>query len=606
VNGPPPTGQTSETEQKAETNQATVLLDLAREHYRMLRSPDGEAYGVRKDGPNVAIPLGRGGTFSNHLVRLFYESEGKAPSDQAEKTAVKVLCAYLDDEEPETVHLRVARHGDGIVLDLGTPDGSCVIVTADGWQIESKSPVVFRRGASLPLPIPQRDPDGLAKLRPLINASEEQFRFGVAWLVAALIPGVPHPILLPRGEQGSAKTTLSRIFQAVIDPSGIKPGVLPKDQQDFAVRMNAAYVQAFDNVSGLPLWQSDALCRAATGDTFVTRTLYFNRDVTILEYCRPIILNTIDPGALSGDLVERSLPLDLDRIPPERRRTERASIGDDAETNPGLYDQLDKDRPAILGALLDLVSAVFRNITSVKVDNLPRMADFGKILAAIDAAHEWNTGSLFAELVNAETGALVEGDPFASRLVQFMEDRDEWQGTATELRELLTARLPDKDRPPKGWPDVPRTGGKLKRFAPSLRACGIEVDYDRTGKAGRRVYQIRKLLSALSALSATPSDLGKQADSKADSNGQADSKPGLLSAVLSAPFSQVSGGFDPPADSADSKTPENLDAPGHPAAGDASGTRNIVCPLCTAHFETFVGAGEPAYCGNCNGEFIAP
>jgi len=494
-------------------NQATILLALAKANYRLLRSEDGEAYGVRLTGPNIAIPLGRGGAFSNHLVRMFYDSEGIAPSDQAETTAVKVLRAQLDELDPETVHLRVARHGDGVVLDLGTADGSCVIVTADGWRVEDKSPVAFRRGAGLPLPNPERDPDGLAKLRVLVNANDEQFRFGVAWLVAALIPGVPHPILLPRGEQGSAKTTLSRIFQAVIDPSGIKPGSLPKDQQDFAVRMNAAYVQAFDNVSGIPLWESDALCRAATGDTFVTRTLYFNRDVTILEYCRPIILNTIDAGALSGDLVERSLPLDLDRIPPENRRAERAAIGDDPKVNPGLYDQLDKDRPAILGALLDLVAAVFRNISTVKVGTLPRMADFGKILAALDAAQEWNTGSLFADLVNSETGALGEGDPFASRLVEFMETRDEWQGTATEIRDALTALLPDRDRPPKGWPDVPRTGGKLKRFAPSLRACGIEVDYDRTGKARRRIYQIRKLpsaLSALSELSATHADLGNR------------------------------------------------------------------------------------------------
>lgn len=507
------------------TNQATRLLDLARKHYRLVRSEDGEAYGVKKAGPNIAIPLGRGGAFGNHLIRLFYEAEGKAPSDDAERTAVKIMRAYLDEQDAEQVHLRVARHDHGVVMDLGTADGSCVIVTAGGWRIEASSPVVFRRGAGLSLPVPQRDSDGLSRLRALVNASEDQFRLGVAWLTAALIPGIPHPILLPRGEQGSAKTTLSRIFQAVIDPSGMKPGVLPKDERDFAVRMTAAYVQAFDNVSNIPPWLSDALCRAATGDSFVTRTLYTDRDVTILQYARPIILNTIDAGGLSGDLVERSAPLDLDRIAPENRRTERAAIGDDPETNPGLYDQLDKDRPAILGAILDLVAAVFENTPGIAVGNLPRMADFGKILAALDKARDWNIGKLFSDLVNSETGALIEGSPFASRLVEFMESREEWQGTATEIRAELTAMLPDKDHLPKGWPpDATRAGGQLRRLAPSLRVHRIEVDSDREGRGGTRTWKVRKIASAASAASPTHFDLGKQGDANTDSADAADAE----------------------------------------------------------------------------------
>jgi hypothetical protein len=602
----------AESEPKAEaetTNQATVLLELAREHYRLLRSEDGEAYGVRKDGPNIAIPLGRGGAFGNHLVRLFYEAKGKAPSDQAETTAVKVLRAYLDDEEREPVHLRVARLGNGVVLDLGTSDGSCVVVTAEGWRIEDKSPVVFRRSACLPLPIPQCDPDGLATLRSLVNASEAQFRLGVAWLVAALIPGVPHPILVVRGEQGTAKTTLARIFQSVIDPSGIGPGALPKDERDLAVRMVSTYVQAFDNVSNISPWLSDALCRAAYGENFVTRTLYSNRDVTILRYTRPIILNTIDAGALNGDLVERGLPLDLERIPPENRRAERAAIGDDPSINPGLYDQLDKDSPVILGALLDLVSAVFRHVPQVAAGTSPRMADFGKILAAIDLAQGWSIGTLFADLVDSETGSLIEQSPFATRLVEFMEDREEWRGTATVLLEELAVLLPDKDRPPKGWPaDATRAGGALRRFAPALRQHGIEAERDREGKARTRTWEIRKLASAASAASATTADLGKQADAKADAGGQADASVRSASAVVSATFPQVDSYFDPLADAADAKSPENFDGPGgfgpdsYGAAADA--LREVRCPSCRWRFETTVPPGNPAYCGRCDIEFI--
>jgi hypothetical protein len=450
-------------------------------------------------------------------VRLFYEAEGKAPSDDAERMAVKIMQAYLDDDKPEPVHLRVARHGNGVVLDLGTPDGSCVVVTADGWRIERRSPVVFRRAAALPLPEPERGPKGpaagLAKLRSLVNTDDPQFRLAVGWLVAALIPGSSHPILLLRGQQGSAKSTLARILQEIIDPSGLRAGALPRDERDFAVRMNAAWVQSFDNVSFIQQWLSDALCRAATGDTFATRTLYTNRDVTILHYQRPVIMSTIDAGQLAADLIERSLPLDLHRIEPENRKIERAAIGDDPNVRPGLFDQLDKDRPLILGAILDLLADILRHLSGVAVDRLPRMADFGKVLAALDLAMGWQAFAGFSELVEQETGALLEQSAFAGRLVEFMQEHDEWRGTATDLLAALSGLLPDRDHPPSGWPkDATRAGGQLRRMAPSLRVFGIEVDYDREGRKGARTWLVRKIASVASAASAGTSDQGTRTD----------------------------------------------------------------------------------------------
>src|SRR5438876_709873 len=59
---------------------------------------------------------------------------------------------------PAELALRVARHGDGLVLDLGVPSGQAVIIDPGGWRITERSPVLFRRtkltGA---LPAPQRD-----------------------------------------------------------------------------------------------------------------------------------------------------------------------------------------------------------------------------------------------------------------------------------------------------------------------------------------------------------------------------------------------------------------------------------------------------------------
>ena len=524
----PPDGGTEDA--NPESTQATRLANLAQDAYRFVRTQDGEVYAVAKAGPNVAITVGRGGQFGNHLVRLFLEKEHGAPSDNAEKMAIKIMHAYAYDQDPERVHIRVARHADvarhehGIVLDLGTPDGSCVIVTAKGWRVERKSPVVFRRGVVLPLPEPVHGADGLQCLADLVNASEAQLRLGIAWLVASLIPDIPHPILIPRGEQGSAKTSVARIFQSLVDPSGATPGALPRTEDAFAVRMNAAYVQAFDNASIIPPWLSDSLCRAVTGAADTKRTLYADRDLTIIQYQRPVILTTIHAGQLAGDLVERSLPLDLDRITGEKRKTERSAIGQDVNEKPGLFDLLDQARPAILGAILDLVASVFRSIPAVSVDRLPRMADFGMILAALDHAQGWETFQLYSELVDSETGSLLEGDVFAPRLVKFMDDLSEWSGTATELLDKLTERLKDPDHPPKGWPaDATRASGHIKRLAPALRVHNIEVEQCRATDKGRsRIWIVRNLASAASAATGEPADLRKRPDATADANGWAD------------------------------------------------------------------------------------
>jgi hypothetical protein len=555
-------------------NQATALIKLARDNYQFIRTPDGQAYAVRKDGPNVAIPIGRTGTFASHLTRLFYETEGKAPSDQAERQAVKILRAYLDDQEPELVHLRVAQHNGGFVLDLATADGMCVVGSPAGWTIQSRSPVTFRRGLCLPLTVPARGEGGLGKLHALINADEAQFRLTVGWLVAALFPDIPHPLLTPRGEQGSAKTTFCGTCQRIIDPSAADAVSMPKDDRDFAVLMDNVYIPVFDNVSIVPDWFSDMLCRAATKGSFATRTLYTDRDMTVMRFRRPMILNTIDAGALNGDLIERSLPQDLRRIKPEDRKPERAALGDDPQQRPGINDLLDQDHAVILGAILDLACTVLKEASAVSPEKLPRMADFGKVLAVLDKTQKWGAFKRYTELVDVETGVLLENSPFALELVKFINERGEWTGTATELRDVLTSRLPEDrrppNRPPRGWPaDAPRAGSLISRMAPSLRVHGIEAEKDREGKSRTRTWNFQKVLSAQSALSANndfPGQEGDGADS-ADSNpaGRRTVTPGrTVSPDIT--VRPVSAGQATLADSADGRTVD----PGKEHTADSS------------------------------------
>ena len=66
--------------------------------------------------------------------------------------------------------------------------------------------MIFRR-SELTHPLVQPERGGtLDGLRELINLPEEDYRLAIGWVVAAYLTGIPHPILLVQGEQGTAKS----------------------------------------------------------------------------------------------------------------------------------------------------------------------------------------------------------------------------------------------------------------------------------------------------------------------------------------------------------------------------------------------------------------
>src|SRR5207248_10664145 len=123
------------------------------------------------------------------------------------------------DGPERVVHLRVAEHEGPIYLDLADTRWRAVEVTATGWQIVSAPPLRFRRAPGLlALPAPQRGGSILA-LQSLLNlASYDDLILVVAWLLAALRPTGPYPLLALAGEQGSAKTVACKLLKALIDP----------------------------------------------------------------------------------------------------------------------------------------------------------------------------------------------------------------------------------------------------------------------------------------------------------------------------------------------------------------------------------------------------
>ena len=123
-----------------------------------------------------------------------------------------------------TVHVRVAGHGNDIFIDLCNAGWEAVRITAAGWSVVADPPVRFRRTRGMqPLPYPEHN-GKIEALRPFLNvATDADFTMSVAWVLAAMRPHGPYPILNPYGEHGSAKTYLLRLLRSLFDPHGSRP-----------------------------------------------------------------------------------------------------------------------------------------------------------------------------------------------------------------------------------------------------------------------------------------------------------------------------------------------------------------------------------------------
>ena len=137
--------------------------------------------------------------------------------------------------DPRPVWLRVGEHDGTVVVDMGTETGQCITITPSGWTVEASSPVIFRR-SELTHPLVQPERGGtLDGIRALINLPEEDYRLAIAWVVAAYLTGIPHPILLVQGEQGTAKSNLIRTLLALVDPQPAAERTPPKDNREWAI-----------------------------------------------------------------------------------------------------------------------------------------------------------------------------------------------------------------------------------------------------------------------------------------------------------------------------------------------------------------------------------
>ena len=464
--------------------QADILIELA-QSTELFHVPDGTGYAdLDISGHRETWPI-RSKGFRRWLARRFYDETRGAPNSEALQSALNVIEAKAHFDAPERkVDVRVSGLDERLYLDLGDDTWRAVEIDVNGWRVIENPPVRFRRASgmkALPMPI---SGGSIETLRTFLNVqSENDFVLVVAWVLACLRNRGPYPVIVLSGEQGSAKSTFSAILRALIDPNTAPLRALPREDRDLFIAANNGHLLAFDNVSGLPAWISDTLCRLATGGGFAVRQLYSDQDEVLFDAARPVILNGIEDIVTRPDLADRAIFLTLEPIPEDRRRPE-------AE----LWAAFEAARPQLLGVLLDAAVEGLRRLPDTRLERLPRMADFALWATASETAL-WPAGTFWEAYCGNRDEAVegvIDADPIAASVRAMMSTRTEWTGTASDLLGALAEMAGERAAKSKSWPESARAlGGRLRRGATFLRKIGIEISFSREGQARTRTIQIR-------------------------------------------------------------------------------------------------------------------
>ena len=428
-------------------------------------------------------------TFRNWLAWRAFEGTGLAPGCQVIDDALRVAKAIAINRGPEyPTWRRVAEFRDRYYLDLGCARWRAVEISAAGWQVVDRVPVKFLRSRGMQA-LPEPEPgETIERLREFVNVESDEkgdpdFRLLVAWLVAALRPSGPYPVLILVGQQGSAKSSLARVCRMLIDPNVSPIRSVPKDERDLLVSAFNTWTLLYDNLSRVENWLSDAFCRLSTGGGFATRQLHSDREEMIFSAQRPICLNGIGDIGTRPDLADRAISLTLP--PLECHRPERQFWAD-----------FELARPGILGSLLDAVAAGLRNLPATVIANPPRMADFAQFIVAAAPGLGWDPAQFLADYA-ANRRDVREDAAAASPLVPVIEallGRPDGPGepgfdiTATELLDRLRKICTETVQRARWFPNTAAAvGAQLRRIAPLLAERGIVTEAYRIAHGMRRI-----------------------------------------------------------------------------------------------------------------------
>ncbi len=513
---------------------AQVLIEIVLKNADLFHDERKDGYAVLVHGGVRRTLKLRGREFRRWLAGIYYTTTGRAANNEALATSMNVLEAKATFDGRQLPLCNRFAMLDGVIyIDMADTEWRVIKVTANGWEILQKPPVMFRRYShQQALPVPTRGGKLGDLHRHLAVRTNDDRLLIEAWLVACVFAEQPRPAIDFHGPQGASKSTAARILKSIIDPSVTESVDLGKAPADLAQVLDHHAVPCFDNVSSIPAWAADLVCRAVTGGAFSKRELYSDDQDILMTFKRAIIITGINIPTHAPDLLDRLLLIELERIAPDKRLDEAT-----------YWARFDADKSMLFGALLDGIAGALKYLPNVKLDRLPRMADFARIACAY-AEHAGIGADMMLDIIMKQsarqTQEVLDADPVAAAVREFIQRRGTWTGTASELLKLLNESAPTPR--PDGWPRQSNSlSRRLNVLHSTLNEIGISVRRLKEDQERRIELESRPDSSSVSSVSSfSNTGAGFRADDPKDDKDDQQ----IPSAISSALEANAGAGFD--------------------------------------------------------------
>jgi hypothetical protein len=237
-------------------------------------------------------------------------------------------------------------------------------------------------------------------------------------------------------------------------------------------------------------------CKAVTGVGQTKRKLYSDDDDIVYEYKRCLGFNGINVALTEPDALDRSLMIELDRTSKEDRKIESDIMSE--------FFQL---RPKLLGYVFDVLVKALQIKPTVKLNDLPRMADFalwGEAIARALGYRELEFISAYYDNIGKQNIEAIEAHPLGQAIARFFDQHEEererereneiLEGSPLEILEQLEIIAEQKkiNTNHRLWP---KSHNALTRRLNQIRSnllegLGIEVTITRV----TRVLKVRSTL----------------------------------------------------------------------------------------------------------------
>lgn len=413
----------------------------------------------------------------NRLTHHYLQEMEDLPPKKELNAVLNILESRARFDGPRiSLFNRVAKSGDAILYDLR--DKRYVQVTSKGWEMVPSYPL-FRRYQHLqPQTMPQAGGDPWEVFK-FLTVPEESRLLVMSYLISLFVPQIAHPVLAVCGDQGSSKSFFCSVINRLVDPTLTERVIQPKNERDLIQTLRQKYVTVLDNLSKIDNRVSDIFCQVCTGGSVSYRELFTNEGENIAQFRHVVILNSINLAIVNADLMDRSIILKLRRIEKVDRKPEHE-----------LWEAFDASRASILGGIFDTVAKAMAIYPTVKVEQLPRLADFAKWGYAIAEALGKSGDQFLADFtqnVKRQNESVVEKNVLCQAVLTLMAEGKPFLAKVGDAHETLKS-IAKQDAKDETFPKLPHLmRAALDRLRASLLEHGISYEYlDRAG-AGVRI-----------------------------------------------------------------------------------------------------------------------